>query len=159
MERINIICVDDERNFLDLLSSALSFFSDVFTIERCESALECLRLLEDLNVENKLVALVISDHLMPGKTGVELLSEIETDNRFIGTKKLLLTNFVDQVETIQAISQAKFDYFLEKVWDPDELVQTVKELITQYVIEKGLETKGYTDKLDSKILARLSQIY
>jgi len=157
MKRINIICVDDERNVLNNLSQGLAFFSDVFNIEKCESAIECLGLLEDMNAEEKLVALVISDDQMPGKGGVELLSEIETDNRFIGTKKLLLTSLVSQIETVRAVSQAKLDHFLEKVATPDELLQTAKELITQYVIEMGLEVEAYQEKLDDKTLARYSQ--
>jgi len=159
MKRINIICVDDERHVLESLTSELSFFSDLFHIEQCESALECLRLLEDLSHQEKLVALVIADDLMPGKTGVELLSEIETDNRFIGTKKLLLTSMIAQEDVIKAVGQARLDDFLEKISVPDELLQTVKELVTQYVVEKGLEFENYTEKLDTKILARLPLIH
>lgn len=159
MKRINIICVDDERSFLDSLSQELVFFSDIFNIEKCESALECLGLLEDLNAEEKLVALVIADDIMPGKSGVELLNEIEMDNRFIGTKKLLLTSLDEGDNTNCKISQSRLDYFLEKICAPDELLQTVKELITEYAIEKGLELEGYTDKLDGKALSRLSQTF
>ena len=150
MEKVNIICVDDERNILDYLSQSLSFFSDVFNIEKCESALECLGLLEDLDSEKKLVALVISDNTMPGKTGEELLDEIETDYRFIGTKKLLLTDPSSQMEE----EQNRLGYFLEKVCDPEELLQTVKELVTQFFIDKGLDVDGYAEKLDSQMLSR-----
>ena len=156
MERINIICVDDEREVLDSMIQELIFFSGIFNIEKCESALECLRLMEDLNRENKLVALVISDDAMPGKNGAELLNEIEMDNRFMGTKKLLLTSDKLQMNTDSETIKSKLDYFLEKTYVPDELLQTVKELVTQYVIEKGLELEGYTEKLDSKTLCRLS---
>ncbi|TEW50186.1 response regulator [Psychromonas algicola] len=161
MKRINIICVDDERSFLDSLSQELAFFADVFNIEKCESALECLGLLEDLNAEEKLVALVIADDLMPGKNGVELLNEIEMDHRFIGTKKLLLTSSDEHenANTICKVSQSRLDYFLEKICAPDELLQTVKELITEYAIEKGLELEGYTPKLDGKALSRLSHTF
>lgn len=158
MKRINIICVDDERSILDSLIQELAFFADVFNIEKCESALECLGLLEDLNREEKLVALVIADDVMPGKNGVELLNEIEMDHRFLGTKKLLLTSSGENDETICKTSQSRLDYFLEKVCAPDELLLMVKELITEYVIEKGLEIEGYTSKLDDKALSRLSHI-
>lgn len=159
MEKINIICVDDEREVLDSVSRDLAFFSEVFNIEECESAQECLDLLEELDADQEYVAVVISDHVMPEKNGVDLLVEIEMDNRFIGTKKLLLTGLATQADTIKAINQARLDHFLEKVWDPEELLQTVKELITEYIIEKGIEYETYIDQLDAKTLYRLLKVH
>ena len=155
MEKITIICVDDEREVLESVSRDLAYFSEFFTIEECESAQECLELLEELDAQQEYVALVISDHVMPGKNGVELLTEIEKDRRFIGTKKLLLTGLATQADTIRAINKAHLDNFLEKVWDPDELLQISKELITEFIIEKGIDYEDYIKKLDSNTLYRL----
>jgi len=157
MEKINIICVDDEREVLESVSRDLDYFSDIFNIEECESAFECLQLLEELDAQQEYVALIISDHIMPEKSGVELLTEVAKDNRFIGTKKLLLTGLATQADTIQAINNAKLDNFLEKVWDPKELLQMVKELITEYIVEKGIDYEDYIEKLDAPTLYRLLQ--
>lgn len=157
MEKINIICVDDEREVLESVSRDLDYFSDMFNIEECESAFECLALLEELDAKQEYVALIISDHIMPEKSGVELLTEVAMDNRFLGTKKLLLTGLATQADTIQAINNAKLDNFLEKVWDPKELVQMVKELITEYIVEKGIDYEEYIGKLDAPTLYRLLQ--
>lgn len=43
--------------------------------------------MDDLDAEGEFIALVISDHVMPGKIGVELLTEISQDARFVHTKK------------------------------------------------------------------------
>jgi len=155
MEKINIICVDDEREVLDSVMRDLDYFSDTFNIEECQSAFECLDLLDELDAEQEHVALIISDHVMPEKSGVELLTEVAADNRFSGTKKLLLTGLATQTDTIKAINNAKLDHFLEKVWDPEELLQTVKELVTEYIIEKGIDYEPYMDKLDAPTLYRL----
>lgn len=159
MEKINIICVDDEREVLDSVSRDLAFFSDVFNIEECESAQECLDLLEELNADNESVAVIISDHVMPKKNGVDLLVEVEMDNRFIGTKKLLLTGLATQADTIRAINEARLDHFLEKVWDPEELLQTVKELLTEFIVEKGIAFDDYVELLDAKTLHRLLKLH
>tara|TARA_R110001583_G_scaffold11285_1_gene51290 strand:- start:47 stop:520 length:474 start_codon:yes stop_codon:yes gene_type:complete len=155
MEKINIICVDDEREVLDSVVRDLEYFSEFFNIEECESAIECLELLEEFDANQEYVALLISDHVMPEKSGVELLTEVELDKRFLGTKKLLLTGLATQADTIRAINDAKLDNFLEKVWDPEELVQTVKELLTEYIVEKGIDYQAYLEKLDAPTLYRL----
>lgn len=155
MEKINIICVDDEREVLESVSRDLEYFSDMFNIEECESAVECLELLEELDARQEYVALIISDHIMPEKSGVELLTEVEHDTRFLGTKKLLLTGLATQADTIRAINNAKLDHFLEKVWNPKELLQMVKELITEFIIEKGIDYEPYLEKLDANTLYRM----
>ncbi|WP_028865327.1 response regulator [Psychromonas aquimarina] len=155
MDKINIICVDDEREVLESVSRDLAYFADMFNIEECESAFECEELLEELDAQQEYVGVIISDHVMPEKSGVELLTEVALDNRFLGTKKLLLTGLATQADTIRAINNAKLDNFLEKVWDPQELLQTVKELLTEYIVEKGLEYEDYIEKLDPPTLYRL----
>ena len=155
MEKINIICVDDEREVLNAVSRDLNCFSELFNIEECESAEECLELLEELDAEQEFVALIISDHVMPGKSGVELLSEVEQDERFLGTKKLLLTGLATQEDTIRAINNIKLDNFFEKVWDVNELVQTVRELLTVFIVEKGINYEVYIESLDAPTLYRL----
>ena len=155
MEKINIICVDDEREVLESVSRDLEYFSDMFNIEECQSAVECLTLLEELDAQQEYVALIISDHIMPEKSGVELLTEVAQDNRFIGTKKLLLTGLATQADTIMAINNAKLDHFLEKAWDPQELLQMVKELVTEFIIEKGIDYEPYLEKIDSNTLYRM----
>lgn len=157
MEKINIICIDDEREVLESVSRDLEYFTDVFNIEECESADECLQLLDELSSKDEYVAVLISDHVMPEKTGVELLTEVESDPRFMGTKKLLLTGLATQADTIKAINNAKLDYFLEKVWDPAELLQTVKELLTEFILEKGIDYDAFANKLDPATLARLDK--
>ena len=154
MKRINIICVSENLNKLNQLIEDLRFFSQGFNIEICQSALECMALLEDIEVESKLVALVIADQFMLGKTGMELLSDIETDNRFLGTKKLLLAGSSNLVDIINAMGQSKLDHFLEGDYQTRELVKTAQELISQYTIENDLEIDGYSDTLDNKTLSR-----
>lgn len=155
MDKINIICVDDEREVLESVSRDLEYFSDLFNIEECESAFECLQLLDELDARQEYVGVIISDHVMPEKSGVELLTEVALDSRFLGTKKLLLTGLATQADTIKAINNAKIDNFLEKVWNPQELLQTVKELLTEFIVEQGLDYEDYIEKLDAPTLYRL----
>lgn len=155
MEQINIICIDDEREVLESVVQDLSVFSNLFNIEECESAEECLELLEEFDAEESPVALIISDHVMPGKSGIELLTEIQDDGRFAGVKKILLTGLATQADTIYAINHAKLNNYLEKVWDKDKLVQMVKELLTEFIVEQGFAYDEYNEIIDAPTLYRL----
>lgn len=155
MEKINIICIDDEREVLDSVMRDLECFSEHFHIEECESAEECWQLLEELDDNQEPIALIISDHVMPEQSGVSLLTEVALDSRFVCTKKLLLTGLATQSDTIKAINDARIDNFLEKVWDPLELVQVVKTLLTEFIVERGIEYEPYIDHLDAPTLYRL----
>ena len=91
MEKINVICVDDQREVLSAVVQDLTPLEDWLEIEDCESAEEALELIDDLDAKGEHIALIISDHVMPGKSGVELLTELSEDRRFTHTKKVLLT--------------------------------------------------------------------
>ncbi len=152
MSRINIICVDDQRDVLTTVSRDLQPLNNHIDIEECESADETLELIEDLDSEGKHIAVIISDHVMPGKSGVELLKEINEDNRFVNTKKVLLTGLATHQDTITAINQAGIDRYLEKPWHAEELLNNVKELLTAYIMESGLNYEKYMDVLDQPTL-------
>ncbi|MEF1300101.1 response regulator, partial [Vibrio parahaemolyticus] len=91
MEKLNLICVDDQREVLSAVLQDLEPLNKWLNIEDCESADEVLELMDELDADGEMIALIISDHVMPGKTGVELLTEISKDSRFVRTRKVLLT--------------------------------------------------------------------
>lgn len=157
MEKINIICVDDQREVLSAVLKDLSVLSSVFHIEDCESAKEALELMDALDAEGEHIALLISDHVMPEKTGVELLTEVSVDPRFRHTKKILLTGQATHNDTIDAINNARIERYFEKPWQADVLLNAAKKLITHYVFDVGLDHGDYLIGLDTNvILERLS---
>ncbi len=154
MENINIICVDDQRTVLSTLTSELKPFESYYQIEACESADEALALMDELDQDGEKIALIISDHVMPGKTGVEFLTEVHHDGRFPNTRKILLTGLATHKDTIEAINQAQIDQYLEKPYDKDELIQSVKKWTTQFILKEGIDYKDFTAVLDSETLLK-----
>ncbi|ELI1811822.1 response regulator [Vibrio fluvialis] len=156
MEKLNIICVDDQREVLSAVLQDLEPLATWLNIEDCESAYEVLDLMDDLDAQGEHIALIISDHVMPGKTGVDLLTEVAEDSRFKGTKKVLLTGQATHTDTINAINAAGIDRYFEKPWNAKTLVECVRSLVTEYVFERGMDYTELHDHLDQKIvLARL----
>ena len=156
MEKLNLICVDDQREVLSAVLQDLERLSNWLNIEDCESADEALELMDDFDADGEFVAVVISDHVMPGKTGVELLTEISKDDRFSQTKKILLTGQATHQDTITAINLARVESYFEKPWNADVLCERVRTLVTEFIFDKGLDYTDYQNELDqSVVLQRL----
>ncbi|EHN70694.1 response regulator [Aliivibrio fischeri] len=152
MEKLNLICVDDQREVLSAVLQDLAPLKTWVNIEECESADEALDLLDELDSEGGYIALVISDHVMPGKNGVELLTDVSHDYRFLRTKKVLLTGQATHQDTITAINRARIESYIEKPWNASELLALATRLITEYIFDKGLEYTDYQEHLDQQVV-------
>lgn len=152
MEKIYIVCVDDQREVLSALMEDLSQFESKLQLEECESASEALEVIEEIDQNGDFLGILISDHVMPGTTGVELLSTVKNDGRFPFTKKVLLTGLATHKDTIDAINSADLDRYIEKPWSKEEMVSLVKTLLTQFILKIGIDYEEYMDVVDSKIL-------
>ncbi|MDR9830947.1 response regulator [Vibrio sp. FNV 38] len=150
MEAMYVICVDDQREVLSAVVADMAPLSDWLTIEDCESADEAFDLMEDLDAEGHQIAVVISDHVMPDKTGVDLLKEIHADSRFKHTKKVLLTGQATHNDTIEAINSAGVEHYFEKPWDAEKLVNAVRVLATRFVFDHKLEHLALIEHLDAQ---------
>ncbi|MGR4990118.1 response regulator [Vibrio rotiferianus] len=152
MEKLNLICVDDQREVLSAVLQDLQPLTTWLNIEDCESAAEVLELMDELDAEGEMIALLISDHVMPGKTGVELLTEVSKDSRFVHTRKVLLTGQATHTDTINAINSAGIDRYFEKPWQADQLIECVRNLVTRYVFDMGLDYSQYHEYLDQSVV-------
>ena len=82
------------------------------------------------------LALVLSDHRLPGKSGVDFLVELMKDERFGATRTVLVTG------------QAGLDYYIGKPWNPEELRAVVRDQLTEYVLESDVYPLHYVSVLD-----------
>lgn len=158
MSKPVILCIDDQRDVLAALSKDLDHFALQFDVVEAESADEAQEVLDDLDATGQPVALIISDHVMPGGTGVDLLSKIAAGPRFQQTRKLLLTGLATHADTIRAINEAKIDQYIAKPWDVAELHAAVARLVTHFIFDAMPDDhRKYLDILDKQVvLARMS---
>ena len=119
-----IICVDDEKSILEGLQQQLSrAFGDQFILEFAQSGEEALELIEELHHEDMSVAFVITDQMMSGMNGNELIKHIATASPM--TKCILLTGYTD-TKVIDNLKEANLVGCLNKPWDRDELIETIR---------------------------------
>ncbi|MEG4864390.1 MULTISPECIES: response regulator [unclassified Microcoleus] len=125
MSKPVILCVDDERMVLDSLRTQLAAeFGDAYTYEGAEDAEEALEVIGELYNEETSVIVIISDWLMPGIKGDELLIRIHKQYPHIIT--IMLTGQADEVAVDRAKKQANLHRCLSKPWSEADLLETIK---------------------------------
>ncbi len=157
MDLFNIICIDDQREVLAALLKDLDYFKEYVEVSDCESALEAKELLEELDSREEMVPVIICDHVMPVKSGIDFLIEVNKDPRFVKIKKILLTGLATHQDTIKAINQANIDHYFEKPWDTAALIKLVKTYITEYITENDIDYRDYIKIIDHEVLFRKMQ--
>lgn len=137
MNKPIIICVDDEQTVLDSLKIALKKATEnEYLIETALGAEEALELLSELLEDEYEVVLVISDYIMPGMKGDELLKRIHAISP--KTIKIMLTGQAEIEVVGNAIKYAKLYRYIAKPWQNDDLKLTVKEALRSYFQEQQL---------------------
>ena len=152
METINIICVDDQQEVLDSVMRDLRPLTTHVRLEEASSVADCMQLIDQIDDDGDHVAIVISDQVMPGETGTELLGKVAADRRFGKTRKVLLTGQATHADTINAINDGHIDNYIEKPWQAEKLLAVVKRLLTLYVLDAGLDHNEYMPVLDPTTL-------
>ena len=124
MNKPVILCVDDEPDILNALKIQLkNEFKNDYFYELAESGDEALDLLKDFQEEVQVIV-VISDWLMPGIKGDELL--IKVHQKYPKIIKVMLTGQADAAALQRAVKEADLYCCLYKPWKSKELIETIK---------------------------------
>jgi predicted acylesterase/phospholipase RssA/CRP-like cAMP-binding protein/CheY-like chemotaxis protein len=130
-----ILCVDDEQAVLNQLTTQLEEeFGNQCAVECAESAEEALSLMDDIEKEGGYIRLVITDQIMPGMPGDRFLELV--NKKFPHTHKILLTGYAGLESAMYAINYAGLDKYIEKPWDRDEFLATIRHLLEQSIGKK-----------------------
>ncbi len=152
MKTLNIICVDDLPEVGAAVSRDLSDLSKYVEVIGCDSAKEALELLDDLDAAGQHIAIIISDQVMPNMTGVQFLKEVNADQRFKHTRRILLTGLATHEDTIQAINEGKIEAYISKPWTKEQIVNVVSTALTHYVLDTGIDYKKIMPILDQSLI-------
>ena len=120
--RYGVLVVDDEDAILESIDLTLGAEYRVFTATSAQQGLAIL--------DREEIALVISDQVMPGMSGVEFFERvIERNPRAI---RILLTGYSDMPSLVRAINEGRIYRYIAKPWEPDELRISVKRGLEVY---------------------------
>lgn len=147
--KLAILIVEDEPEVRDALEADLEPFQGVCRIEAADSVDDAWAAVDEIDDDGDVLALVLSDHRLPGKSGVDFLVEMMEDGRTIDTRKVLVTGQADQDDTIRALNDAGLDHYFSKPWKADQLVDEVREQLTDYVLSMGIDPLPHMRVLDA----------
>jgi len=151
----SIVCVDDDLLMLrSLREQLLRGLGGACDIELASSGEEALQLLADLSAEGVQVPLLISDHIMPGMRGAELLARAH--HSFPGMLTILLTGQADVDSVSHAVNHANLYRLLVKPWQEADLIRTVKEALRRVDQDRQLEQRtealmALSDRLENSL--------
>lgn len=130
MSKPIILCVDDEAVILNTLKAELkAALGAAYTYETAESGDEALELLEELNADGVPLVVIVSDWLMPGMKGDELL--IKVHRQYPAAVTLMLTGQADEQAIERAVSEAGLFACLHKPVDGAHLMETVNDALAE----------------------------
>ncbi|MDD2734952.1 MAG: response regulator [Desulfuromonadaceae bacterium] len=144
--RETILLVDDEEMIRDLLSSALE--QEGYICLQASNVDEAFVILGKQPVD-----LVISDIMMPGRSGVELLRDLKKISPEIAV--LMITGLSDMKTAMECVHLGADDY-ITKPFGISRVVLTVKNMIERRCL--ALEKKHYQVSLEFKVMEQTAQI-
>jgi len=123
-QKHTILVVDDEPASLRMFARLLRQHYKVICAASGQEALDVLK--------REKVSLLISDHRMPGMTGVELLRKsISIDPDMI---RIIITGDNGTDTFISALKHGGATRVIKKPWDPDDLLQIIKSALEKHEI-------------------------
>jgi len=128
-----IVLVDDEGMILTSIRALLMLEVDC-VVETFTDPVEAVRYLEKNTVD-----VTVSDYLMPGMTGIQLLGEAKRLQP--EATRVLLTGHADKASAIKAINEVGLFQYLEKPWDNEQFLLVIQQAVERTQLLRELRQK------------------
>lgn|GEM_PF-955313 len=122
--RRHILVVEDDENLLPLIARTLEI--EGYRVARATCGPEALE-----HVRSQVPDLIVSDIMMPGMDGFELLERLRADSRVQSVPVIFLTALGDQT-SLERGHRLGVDHYLVKPFTPAQLLATVSGTLRRY---------------------------
>ncbi|MGD1940776.1 MAG: response regulator [Leptolyngbyaceae cyanobacterium] len=140
----HILVVDDNSDLRAYISSVLQ--RQGYQVRTAHNGVMALEM-----IATEQPHLILTDLMMPGMSGLELLQEIRQDERLSSTPVILLTAKVDDETRIEGVEQGA-DAYLGKPFNDRELLAEVRNLLALKMNEQ--KVKDLNQYLTESVLRR-----
>ena len=128
-----VLIVDDEEMVLTSIRTLLLLEGD-YDVRSLSSPHEAVNFLRTQPVD-----VAVSDFLMPGMTGIQLLAQAKQLQP--EATRVLLTGHADKASAIQAINEVGLVQYLEKPWDNAQFLFVIQHAVERARLLRDLRTK------------------
>ena len=128
-----VLIVDDEEMVLTSIRALLLLEGD-YEVQSLSSPLEAVNFLRTETVD-----VAVSDFLMPGMSGIQLLAQAKQLQP--EATRVLLTGHADKASAIQAINEVGLFQYLEKPCDNAQLLLVIEHAAERARLLRDLRTK------------------
>ena len=118
-EKDAVLIIDDEKPLLEVYAAALGPHFEVSTATSTKEA--------DLILREKKFKVVVSDHLMPGGNGMNLLVRVREE--YPEMQRVLVTAYMKPEMLLRSVNEAALFRYLLKPISLAELVKVVQEAV------------------------------
>jgi CheY-like chemotaxis protein len=148
VDELLILVVEDEPEVRAEVVRDLSF-AGMIRVEQADDVADARDALDEVDRAGDHLGLIVADHRLPGgENGVDLLVSLRENPATRAIRTILLTGQAGHQDTIRAINDADLDHYFSKPWDPNELAAVAVRLLTDFVIDVGIDPLRYVRELD-----------
>jgi len=119
----SVLLVDDEQSICSALHR--TFKQQKYHVFEASSGEQALDVLNNVHVD-----LIISDQLMPGMKGTQLLKIVK--DRFPDTGRIMLSGHSEMEDLTAAINDASVNQFIPKPWNEDHLLAMARQFAKRH---------------------------
>ena len=125
INKFDIMVIEDNPEILEMLKDTLESVThynfNTTCVQDAEEAMEIL--------ENSSFDLIISDNVLPGMSGMDLLTKVK--DQYPSTLRILITGYSDLEVVKDAINRAAVNAYIEKPFGCKELTEKVIEILQE----------------------------
>lgn len=126
VEKPGVLVVDDDPKAAATLKRTLRKHFKVYTAHSAQEAEEVLRF--------EYILVVVCDHRMPNETGVSFLKRVK--NQWPEVIRILISGYSSIEDTIQGVNEAGIYQYIEKPWNPEQLIHTLKNAVELFELQR-----------------------
>lgn len=119
-----IMIIEDDIFVLDIYNLKLS--QSGFNVICASNGKEGI---QKLQTEKTIPDLILLDIVMPYLNGIEVLTQIKTDERLKNIPVLLLTNLSQKKEISQGMQLGAVDYLIKSHFTPSEVLEKIRSIL------------------------------
>ena len=148
-EKINLLIVDDEEQFLESISKSLELRDfNVISVNRGEKAIEAAK--------NNPIDIALVDLKMPGISGEETLKLLKQEHKWM--EVVILTGHGDVDSAVECTKSGAYSY-LQKPCELNQLLEVLQDAYKKKVMNrKQIEEKKMNELLSISISSRPREI-